>query len=242
MEAIDITKLKRNPDVISKHLDITEDITTTKEDIYIVFPSRYLDRKLAIIGTDISVVSIFAILDRNDNYGVINAPIFVNLTPYSISDVTIDNAVYKYLYFQKDSVVMPNNKSVVRDNFLYDIFDDFYVKGKIPWYLNYNDISNVLLSTKKFANNNIGNDPLGFEILSSIIARDSRDKTIYIRHILDKTNKDKIQPSYVGLNNRFYSFDNTGARILGSYFGDGLITSIVDPEKKTSATSEILRS
>lgn len=242
MESLDISGLKRRPEVISKYLNVKGDITSVTEDLNVLFPSRYLDRKLALIDTTISVVSIFAILDKDNNYAVVNAPIFVTLTPFSISDVSVDGVEYKSLYFQKDSVMIPNNKSVVRDNFLYDVFDDFFVNGRVPWYLNYNDISNVLLTTKKYANNNIGNDPLGFEILSSIIAREANNKTVYIRHVLDKSNKDKIQPKYIGLNNRFYSYDNTGARLFGSYFGDGLITSIVDPEKKTSATSDILRS
>ena len=39
-----------------------------------------------------------------------------------------------------------------------------------------------------------------------------------------------------------FAFDNTGSRLVGSYFSDGITTSIVDPETKTSEQTKILRS
>ena len=123
---------------------------------------------------------------------------------------------------------------------MYDIFDEFFVQGNVPWYLNYDDLSNIFIESKKYANSNIGSDPLAFEILSSIVTRSSEDKKVYYRHLITSGNN-KIKPDYVGLNNPYYSFDNTGAKLIGSRFGAGLNVALVEPEKKTSATSQILR-
>ena len=80
---------------------------------------------------------------------------------------------------------------------------------------------------------------MAFEILTSIVSRDPSNKRVYFRQILNK--HEDINPAFIGLNNLYYSFDNTGAKILGNYFGEGVIAAIIDKEKKTSATSEILR-
>lgn len=242
MDNLLINKLKRNPEKIQSLLKVTGDITTALDNLYVIFPERFIDRKLAFIDSEVKVLMCCAILDDSNNYALINAPIFQTLTPSNISNVKCEDDTYKLLSFKANTVIIPNNNTILTDNFMYDVFDEFFIKGKIPWYLNYEDVSNVFLESKKYAGSNIGNNPLIFEMLTSIITRLDKDKKIYLRHILTKENKNKIQSTYIGLNNPYYSFDNTGARLIGSRFGAGLNVALVEPETKTSATTEILRS
>lgn len=242
MESLQISKLKRNARKLENSIKVTGDITKAVEDVYVVFPERYINRNLATIDTEIKVVSCYALLDNKNNYAVVNAPIFQTLTPTNINTIDIDGDKYKILEFDANTVMIPNNSCIVRDSFLYDIFDEFFVKGNIPWYLNYEDLSDIFAQAKTYANSNIGSNPLIFEILTSVISRSPKNKKIYFRDIATSSNKDKITPEYVGLNNPYYSFDNTGAKLIGSRLGAGLNVAIVEPETKTSATSEILRS
>lgn len=242
MENLQINKLVRNSKKIMDKIKITGDITTALDDLYVIFPERYINRKLAIIDSEITVLSCYAILDNKNTYSVVNAPIMQVLSPSNINTIDLNGDKYKILEFQKGTVMLPNNTCVVRNEFLYDIFDEFFIKGNIPWYLNYEDISNIFEKAQTYANSNIGNNPLIFEILTSVISRSPKNKKVYIRHLVTESTKGKLIPTYVGLNNPYYSFDNTGARLIGSRFTAGLNVAIVEPETKTSATSEILRS
>lgn len=242
MENLPINKAVRNPKKIMDKVKVNGDITTALDDLYIIFPERYINRKLAYIDSEINVLSCYVLMDNKYNYAVVNAPIMQVVTPSNINTVDINDDKYKILEFQKDGVIIPNNTCVVRNEFLYDIFDEFFIKGNIPWYLSYEDISNIFEKAQTYANSNIGNNPLIFEILTSVISRSPKNKKVYIRHIVTESTKGKIIPNYVGLNNPYYSFDNTGAKLIGSRFTAGLNVAIVEPETKTSATSDILRS
>lgn len=239
MESFTVDKLKRNPERIKTLFEVKGNITMVKENIVIVFPERYINRGLANIDTQVSVLSCYAILDDYDNYAITNVPIIQTLTPSNIGDAKINDVNYKVLTFNKDTVFIPNNNMVVRATFLYEIFDEFYIKGKIPWYLDYIDVCSVMLKAKDFADSKIGNNPLSFEVFTSIIARTQSDKQTYYRTIANDKNKN---PTYVGLANPYYSFNNTGAKLIGSRLRTGLNTAIVNPEDKSSPTADILRS
>lgn len=239
MEKFNINRLKRNADSIKKKLKVVGDMTIAKDDLLVMFPTRYIDKKLCFIGNDVKVIGLYAVIDYSNNYGVVSAPIFQNLSPNNISDVEVNNVSYKLLLFDKDAPFLSSNKLIVSDSFIYNEFSELFLSGNIPWYINYQDLVSVFLETKKYANSNIGNDSMAFEILTSIVSRDPSNKRVYFRQILNK--HEDINPAFIGLNNLYYSFDNTGAKILGNYFGEGVIAAIIDKEKKTSATSEILR-
>jgi hypothetical protein len=242
METLQISKATRNSKKIMEKIKVSKELTTALDDLYIIFPERYINRKLAFIDSEISLLSIYAIMDNKNNYAVVNAPIFQTLTPANVDTMEINGETYKVLEFFKGGVMIPNNTCVIRAEFLYDIFDEFFIKGYIPWFLSYEDISNVFEKAQEYAGSNIGSNPLIFEILTSVISRSPKNKKIYMRHVLNENNKHKIIPEYVGLSNPYYSFDNTGAKLIGSRFTAGLNVAIVEPETKTSATSEILRS
>ena len=242
METLQINKAVRNTKKIMDKVKVSKEITTALDDLYVIFPERYINRKLAFIDSEISVLSIYAIMDNKNNYAVVNAPIFQTLSPANINTVEVNGDKYKVLEFFKGGVMIPNNTCIIRAEFLYDIFDEFFIKGYIPWFLSYEDISNIFERAQEYSGSNIGSNPLIFEILTSVISRSPRNKKIYMRHLLTEANKHKLTPVYVGLNNPYYSFDNTGAKLMGSRFTAGLNVAIVEPETKTSATSEILRS
>ena len=242
MENISTTELKYNPAAFSNIFNVKKDVTITNANIMVLFPDRYINRKLVLMDNVISIVAIYAIVDENNNYCTVLAPIFQTMTPNLIRDVNVDGEPYKALYFDAGDVFIPNNKLIVRDSFIYDLFDEFFIKGKVPWFLNYEQLSNLFAESKKYANTNVGADSMAFEILTAIISRYNKDKKVYFRTVVDKSNRNALTPTYVGLNNPYYSFDSTGAKLIGSRFGTGLIVGMVEPETKTSVTTDILRS
>lgn len=239
MEDIDITKLKHNPTLIKNKLKIIKDKVIVSDDLIVLFPEHFIKRELAIIGSTVKLVSIYCIIDSSYNFAVVASPIYQELSPERITESSISGSLYTILKFSKDSLFLISDYLVISDNFLYDIFDEFFIKGNIPFYMDYEKISNLFLESKKYANSNIGTNSIIFEIITSIISRNALDKTIYWRHSLNKGSKENME--YIGLSNIYYAFDNTGAKIIGSYFEQGLINALMNKEKTPTETVKVLR-
>lgn len=238
MASLQLQNLKRNNKKVKSYFTTSKNITSTTEDISIVFPARYINKKLAYIDTEIKVIGIFAVIDKNNNYATVSAPIFLTLTPSTKELITINDNLKDYyqLTFPKNTVVIPNTNCIVRDNFIYDLYDEFFSYGKIPFYLDYNDVSNLFSKAKEYTKTSIGNDMLAFELFASVITRSSKDKTKFLRHMKDKSNY-----TYVGIKDMIYSYNNTGAKLFGNYLAKGINSAIVENETRSSKTTEILR-
>lgn len=239
MDDIDISKLKYNPSVIKNKLKIVGDKVITGDDLMVVFPEHFIKRELAIIGSTVKLVSIYCIIDSSYNYAVMASPIYQELSPERITETSISGTLYTVLKFSKDTLFLVTDHLVISDNFLYDVFDEFFIKGNIPFYMDYEKLSGLFLESKKYANSSIGTNSIIFEIITSIISRNSIDKTIYWRHSLNKGTKDNME--YIGLSNIYYAFDNTGAKIIGSYFEPGLVNAVMNKEKTPTETVKVLR-
>ena len=237
MDLDELRKMKRNPDLIKSYFTVGADNVVTKENIMIMFPKRYITRGLCILDNIVNVIGVYAIIDNYNNYCVVNTPIIQSLSPSMLSNTNIGGIDYKLLFFNKNDVFLTTNNLIVKDNIIYPLMEEFYMQGKIPWFLDYDDLCGLLLESKKYTGSGIGNDPLVFEIMTSIVGRSPADRTIFYRTVRDKYKN----PYYIGLNNPFYSYGNTGAKLIGNRFGTGINTALINKETKSSVTTDILR-
>lgn len=242
MDKLNTALLKRRPDVFKSYFKRINNITVTNEDIRMLIPERYINKEFIFMGSNTRVLGVYALLDDNNNYCVVTTPIFQDVNPVNITDIMVNNELYKVLHFHKDDVFISNNIMVKSDNFIYDMFDEFYIKGNIPFFLNGDDVSDLFLEADKYAGSNVGRNPLTFEILTAVISRDPKDNAEFIRRKIKKeSDKTELNPVYVGLNNIYYSFDNTAARTIGGYYGSGVVTAIVNPETSPTIVADLLR-
>lgn len=242
MDKISSKDLIKNSELISGYFREVKDVIIVDADIKIVFPERFVEKEFVFLGNTIRLLGIYGIIDDNNNYAYTLAPIFQELSPSNVSEIMIDGVLNKVLEFKKGDIFMVDTTLVKTDAFIYDLYNEFYIKGNMPWFLKYNETSEILLESNKYADSNIGNNPLAFEILSAIISRDSEDKTKYVKNLIENDKQKLTQDvTYVGLNNIYYSYTNTGSRVIGGYYGSGISTAMVDPEKKSTDLMDILR-
>ena len=242
MEDLRVDKLKRDSKKILSYFKEVKNTIITTQPIQIVFPARFIDLKLAKIDGLVDVVGYYAILDDKGNYAVVIAPVIGKYSPDLISYVMIDNEKYACLSFKAGDTVVTNTTMLANDNFLFDLYTEFFTNGNIPWYMNYEDVSNIFLETSKYASSGIGNNPIVIEILTAIIARVKNNKRILYKDTLkSKAEIYSKPPSYIGVSNIHYSYDSASSRIIGGYFKEGVINSVVDPETKTTRVADNLR-
>lgn len=237
----DPSVLNHNPKVIKGHFKNVGDSIRVNEDIEVFIPERYLSKKLAYIGSTVKTLQVYLIKDSNNNYGVTIAPTMLDLTPDNIKNVIVDGTVNKVLVFNKGDVFAINRNAIQDETFMYNLVEEFFLQGKVPWFLHYDHLSSLFLSAKKYAGSNIGKSMLTMELMAGIIARDPNDKSTYLRQTIE-SKKDADNVAFVGLNNVYDSFDNTASKLIGGYYGVGVSVASVKPEKETSVVSTMLRS
>ena len=142
MEHINTKELKYNPEAIKSCFMVKNNMTVALKDVKIVFLDSYLKKDLAVIEDYVTLIGIYAIIDENNNYAPVIAPIYNKLLVSKIDDATCtDGRLYKMLFIDKDSVMIDNNNFVIDDSQIYRICDLFYVKANIPFFINYEIVS-----------------------------------------------------------------------------------------------------
>jgi uncharacterized protein (DUF1015 family) len=57
---------------------------------------------------------------------------------------TINDEDYYEFHFDPGSIIFPTDMVVQDDKIIYFIVDEIYFQAKVPWYINYNDLCNLL--------------------------------------------------------------------------------------------------
>jgi hypothetical protein len=224
---------KENSKLIKSKLSESKESLIAKETLYALIPKRYQDVGLLALGQDVTVLAVFLLIDGKNNYTVINLPLKIVTEPSVIEDVTLDGVDYIRLTFFKDSLVLKSRKVLKDSSFIFDIVNDFNIKGKIPTFLTPVDITNLYIDAGKYLGSDIAANPIGIEIMLAINTRLKQDINTQAR--LSKKDLRKLtfrDYQYVGLGNVIYGLSTNIAKFTGRYYDDGLTSIILSPDQK----------
>lgn len=236
-------KLVRDPDAVLEQMKTTAaGQVITRSACRIQVPARYLDIGLGEIGTETYVLGCFALILPSGQYTVCNLTAIVELEPFKTVTTKIDDVLYYEFHFEPGQVVIKTTDLLRRSDIMYNIIDEFIFKGKVPWYLEYEDVGKLLDTAKSHGDSNVGESLETIEFLASIITRHVKDRTRPIRQIIrDYKELSHANINYVGLASVFYSVNSTLNKLAGSYFTDGVTSALVTPTEKVSTIEAILR-
>lgn len=234
---IEVGDLKPNTEAILSCLSEKSDKTIAKKNLKIIFPDRFVTNGLAKIGNFVKLLGLYAIVDEDNNFSVFFTTVFHDVTPYIIHDATCsDGKAYKVLEIEAGTPIISDHTVLVTDNFVFDICDELYIKGNIPWYISYDMLPDILGESGYLNDSNVNNDRIIFEILSAMNGRGT-DKSEYYRH----SNPAKGQrANWVALNNIYLSYKNTGSKVIGGYYGYGVTAAVLQPEKEVTSIEKQL--
>lgn len=236
-------KYVRKPEVVLQHLKTTSSgQVITNQACKIQVPARFMDIGLGQIGSETFVMGYFALILDTLEYTVCNVAAIVELNPSKTITVLIDDVLYYEFYFEPGSVVINTTDLLRRSKLMFNIIDEFIFKGKVPWYLEYEDLGKLFDTAKSHGDSNVGESLETIEFIASIVTRHINDRTKPIRQLITEykdIQRDYLQ--YVGMNSVFYSVNSTMNRLSGSYFSDGVTSSLVIPTDKVSTIESILR-
>lgn len=206
----------------------------------IQIPKRFSERNLADISTDVFIYGIYALIVE-DKYAVSNVTALVQIKPTKITTVKVKGTEYHNFQFDAGTPVIANLDVVKRNLLIYNILDELIIKGKIPWYLSYDDLGQLFDRAKTYADSNVGLVPEIFELIVSMISRTPQDRTKYFRTNINSPTDINKAPEYVPLSSVFYSSTNTLNKLAGNYFSDGVASALVTPTEETERLETLLR-
>lgn len=231
----------RNFDLILPKLKQVNDQIITLEDCRIQLPERFSTRGLASVSSDVFIFGIYALI-MGDFYCTCNVNAMMRITPSKILTTKVNNDNYLEFHFDKGSVVIANINLVKRDIILFNVVDEIFIKGNVPWYLDYSDLGKLFDSAKEHANSEVGSIPEAIELVASLLARTPEDRSKYYRTSL-VTEKDTLTkpPEYIPLNSVFYASTNTMNKLAGNYFTQGVISSLATKTETLERFEALLR-
>lgn len=216
-------------------------LTLKKAAIYV--PERYAEKQLASIGAEVYILGIFALVMEDKYYAVSNALAKVRLKNPTIATVKFDGDNYLEFTFEPGSVVIADKELVKDDILAYHVFEEFITKGRVPWFMDYQrDLVGLFDTAELHAGVRLGNNHVVLEIIAAAITRSAKDPTAYYRHLIHKASDLKtIAPATIPLRSVSYGATNTTSKLVGSYFGEGLTSALVNPADKVETIETILR-
>jgi hypothetical protein len=228
---MDTSKLKHNASAIKNKIKTSKEGVVATEDLTILFPKRFLDKDMASIDATVHYPGIAIIVDSDNNYSKMNIPNKLETEASVIEDVTIDGTTYLSITVTKDTFLF-TTLSVVQDtDLLFQLLDEFIMKGNIPFYMEYEDVLNIFLNSREYLDNGIADNHIGFSILVSITARDA-DNNYY-------RTSDKGVLKYVGLSNPTLGSKHTFTKLTRSHLKKGMVSAINNPEETGTIHNEV---
>ena len=217
----------------------------TSKPCKVILPCRFESSGLAEIGVETIVLGLFAIEYEDEGsryYGVINVNAMVKLGPARIDKVKIGGNDYYQFTYDAGSVVIANYNLFLQDVLVYEIYNELISAGKVPDYVDYEDLGSIFDSAVDYAGANVGRNEEITETLAAIISRIKSDRNKQFRTLAGDEQVMKTQkPAYIPLRSVIYSATNTLNKLAGSYMQVGVVSALVTPSEKVEKLDEILR-
>lgn len=235
------TEFIRDSARVYQALSATDTQLFAKEDLRIYIPERFVDKKLAFIGSEIYTVGIYMMATSDKRYGVSLIPSMVPIEPTAIETVTFNDTKYYEFYFREGATVITNLNLVKDNKLIYSIFNEIISQGNSPWYLNYLDYAQLFKFAPKHAGVSIGQNHEVMQLLTSMLARYRQDKTInYRQKIESMADLQLMPPAMIPLRSVQYAATNSTTKFAGSYFRPALVSALVSRTDRLERVESIL--
>lgn len=208
--------------------------TGNKLEIYI--PQRYIDQKHAEVRSSVQVFGCLDLVVNENIHGGIHLPAVIQFTPVDIYKEKIDEDDFVVCVLNKGGRFI-ENLDLIQDNMNpYFIWLEFITYGHMPKYITYPTSCNIFDDCKEIAGKAPSVDHVLYEIIMAYLARDQENHKIQYRH----TNMSK-PPYFNKLKDVSYAMNSTHTKIMGSYFSEGLNSSLITTETESHPIEELFR-
>lgn len=241
---MDYRKLTRNPQLGKQNLVKLPDKTVfTKVGCRVIFPVCYAEHQLAFIGEEVQALGILAVIfPETGQYTVMNVPSLMKMSPAVINVVKIFDEDYYELLFDPNTPLFTTTQLVVDDVMPYRIYKYFVAHGRIPWYLDFLDVTNLFLPCTQYCKVSLAANEAVMSLVASDVARNPTDPgQKFCTTIQSIEERNKQRPYWVPFTDIQYGATNTTAKMMGNYADLAVVSALVNPSQRLENIEELLR-
>lgn len=263
---MDFRRLIRDPARIHETLvELPDHTVITKTGCKIYIPARYAEQRLALIGNEIFIFGIYAIVvgeETGENeisrsvveptglisqsprgyYGVSNACTMLNISPGFTRIVKGRDQSYYEFSFDPGTVVIRNSFAVMDDTLPYQMYREFIEMGKVPEFFAYEDMANIFISVVELAGVKLGANEAILSAIASSVMKDPddlrRSYAFIINHIDEQLSR---RYGVVPFRDVQLGATNNTAKLMGSFSDLATSSMLVNPSTRSEPMEELLR-
>ncbi len=206
----------------------------TKEKLIIEFPKWYEDKELLSLGDQTYLYGVFALI-KDNFYSVSTIPTLIQVSPTIITEIKKGEEIYTQFIFGENKIVIENTQVVKQELLSYNMFSQFFLNAKIPWYISYDDLVKIMDNLPGYAKSQLGDNWIANELVISFITRYKENKALFHRQKIDE------DYDFVDLNNVYYSAISTLNKLAGNYFSESLVSALVQKEREPTKLEMVVR-
>lgn len=240
---MDSTKWTRNASKVHAALSEQPDGSVLAgRELRIYIPARFAEKQLARIEEETYIVGIFAMVVDDKFYAVSRVNAMMRIKPTTTATVKFDGDSYLEFRFPAGSTVIADTKLIRDDTLVYKIFNEIISKGRVPWYLNYEDLGKLFETAESHSNVRFTSVHAILEMFAAAISRNPEDRTQFYRHVYEeKDGKPTFDPAVIPFVSITFGATNTTSRLMGSYFDEGRNSALVNPSERSEHIEDLLR-
>lgn len=233
---------QRDAEKIKSILKTVSGQVITTEGCRIIFPARWALYDLAEVNVEPYFYGLVKIQTLDGNaYAIQNMLSFIHSDPDTIETVKVDDDPYYVLTYHPGSVVIKTTTLLKDNDILSAVYSEFIKRGKVPFYVTYNDLNKVFDTAASHAGRSLGDTADIMAVPISIIARNPKDVTQYYREIINTVDPNTVKPVYVPITSVDQSATSAITKITGSYFYQGVVSAINNPTDQAEVLDLVLR-
>jgi hypothetical protein len=130
-----------------------------------------------------------------------------------------------------------NTERIADSAIVYAAWMEFITRGRLPYWITYDALATLFDQAKSMCDQNINVDHVVLELIFSHLCRDPDNLAIQYRH----TDRAKLFKA-IALRDVGYATTSTTSRLMGSYFGAALNSSLLQTTEDHSEIEDLLRS
>lgn len=230
---------RRDPSRLDAAMKTAGDRKIASESIRMVFPSRWLERDLAVIENVITVLGYVALVVEDGTYAVTMVPAFYRTKPDRITKDTVDGEAYTVFWYDKGSEVIASTDVVMIDNLVHQIYTDLLGQGRIPFYYDYDDVPRFFDEIPYYNGVDGSGDPVIWSFMAATVARDPNDLQKSYRQRKLGADAD-APPVYVGLKRVSFHANSLLSKQGGSYYDAGTTSALANPSSRLDRLESML--
>lgn len=220
--------------------EINDCVRFTGDTLHVYIPRRYETLNFLFIEEQISTLGIFKFVINKDTEteleAGLNLPALITMDADESYNETIDDEKYLCAVLHNGSRLLTSLHLVKNDKLYFLLWREFMSLGKIPLFINYENIAFMFDDLKEICGKGISTDHALLEMIYAHIYRDSDDLNKPYR----LTSKQK-PPEIINLRNVSYGPSGTFSKIAGSFAQDGYNSALLNQTDKNNELEDLWR-